>query len=821
MQKFTWIFLAMFIVFSVIRIITKQQVTVFVVIFLFCILGFLITSHEMINRGKAYGLKENQVEILGRVSKISESPFGFQVYLQNVSLQGITFNQIIVYTDDTKGLKIGNIIKVTGNIKHFSMARNRGNFDQRDYYMSLGIYVGVSAQKVLITDSDYDGIRHHLEQLKNSIKDRLDKVCNHGVKGIMKVLGNKNTLYEGILLGDKSGMDMELKELYSISGISHVLAISGLHISIIGMFIYSLFRRRFSFGVAATFSVAVVVAFGILSGMGIAAIRAMIMFGLKLLGEVLGRNYDYLTAISLAGMMLLMSNPFVIYNAGFQMSFVAIISIVIVWKKVAYILQLSDEKEIKIRNQRKKGRPDKQSKSNQRSIMCQIKNKLIKSILFSMTISICMNPIVAYHYFALPTYSFLLNMLIVPFMSVVVVSGVFGIAFSYFGVGIARLIIFPGCFTLEMYEKICNIVLKLPFASVIVGKTDIGIVYIYYGLMTLFLFVLEKQRKRFLKNKEKNIAEIPEEGISIKQYLEKKNSKKGGKCFACMLVLLVFILNLTIYYDIPISRLLSERDVLKVDVLDVGQGDGIVIRTPDNQVVTIDGGSTSVKNVGQYRMIPYLKSQGIKAVDYAVMTHADSDHISGLMELMEHSDKNGVKIKNLLLPDIKLRDEAYQQMIATAHEHGIHVLYILKGDYMKFGEIEFHCIHPDIDTVAEDRNDYSTILQLTYKKFNMLFTGDISSKQEEKITDMVKGHCTVLKVAHHGSKYSTSNEFLQQIKPRYSVISVGEHNLYGHPSIDTLERLEQKGSQIVRTDEGGEIRICTDGDRIKVERLIK
>lgn len=166
MQKFTWIFLAMFIVFSVIRIITKQQVTVFVVIFLFCILGFLITSHEMINRGKAYGLKENQVEILGRVSKISESPFGFQVYLQNVSLHGITFNQIIVYTDDAKGLKIGNIIKVTGNIKHFSMARNRGNFDQRDYYMSLGIYVGVSAQKVLITDSDYDGIRHHLEQLK-------------------------------------------------------------------------------------------------------------------------------------------------------------------------------------------------------------------------------------------------------------------------------------------------------------------------------------------------------------------------------------------------------------------------------------------------------------------------------------------------------------------------------------------------------------------------------------------------------------------------------------------------------------------------------
>lgn len=225
-QKFTWIFLAMFVVFSVIKIITKQQVTVFVVIFLFCILGFFITSHEMLNRDKAYELKEQQVEISGSVSKISESQFGFQVYLQNVSLRGITFNQIIVYTNDIKGLKIGNVVNVTGNIKQFTKARNRGNFDGRDYYMSLGIYIGVSAQKILITDRDYDGIRHHLEQLKNSIKDKLDEVCNHGVKGIMKVLSNKNTLYEGILLGDKSGMDTGLKALYSISGISHVLAIS-------------------------------------------------------------------------------------------------------------------------------------------------------------------------------------------------------------------------------------------------------------------------------------------------------------------------------------------------------------------------------------------------------------------------------------------------------------------------------------------------------------------------------------------------------------------------------------------------------------------
>ena len=233
-QNLTWVLGAISIVLLLIKIITKQQVTVFVVIFLFSILGFLLTSNEMEKREQAYCLKEQKTEVTGRISKITDTQYGFCVYLQNTDLKGKSLNRLIAYTDDVNGLKIGNVVKVSGKLKQFSVARNEGNFDSRQYYMSLGIYVAISANQIQMIDDSYDFLRQGLYQLKTDIKSRLVAVCNQGTKGIQRILQNKNTVYEGILLGDKLDMDTELKELYSISGISHVLAISGVQLTIFG-----------------------------------------------------------------------------------------------------------------------------------------------------------------------------------------------------------------------------------------------------------------------------------------------------------------------------------------------------------------------------------------------------------------------------------------------------------------------------------------------------------------------------------------------------------------------------------------------------------
>lgn len=799
---------------SIIAIITKTQAVVFVVIFLAAITGYLITSNAIKEKDRIYDMKEHYVTVSGRVSKVTESSYGWNLFLEQVELSGTNCSQILVTWEEMPDIKIGNIIKVKGKFKHFEVARNPGNFDSKKYYMSLGIYGKVQASKISVIDSKYDYVRENLYELRIDIQNKLEKICGDMYKGIFSLCNEKAATFSAILLGEKAELSQDVKNLYSISGISHILAISGLHISCIGMFVYSLLRRRFRFLLSASMAMIVVVGFGIMSGLGIATMRAMVMFGLRLLGEVLGRTYDFLTAISMAGIVVLMQNPFAIFNSGFQMSFMAIIAIVIVWPIVCNILQFNPGPIIQMIDE------NNITKRQRREIWFRnMMHKLLNSVLFCVTINVVLNPIIAYNYFQLPTYSFLLNIVVVPLMSVVLVSGIAGICGSLIGGFIGRVLILPGCAILELYTKLCVMINKLPFANVIVGKPSVGIIIIYYLVIVVFLFAANKIRNVKLKEEKQREKEIGKSGRVIESKSVIKARKRKINCKFITAIIIVFsLLNLVLYTQFFITHYsLFITEQLQATFLDVGQGDGIFIRTGNGVNIMIDGGSTSVDGVGQYRIMPFLKSQCIRKIDYAIVTHADTDHISGLMEMIEESDNNGIRIKNLVMPDIQLKDENYVTLIEYAKEHNVNVLYIQSGDKFVFGDVEINCIYPSFTTKAEDRNDYSTVLSVVYGNFSMLLTGDISTESETEIKNMLERHYTILKVAHHGSKYSTSSEFLQWIKPDYSVISVGENNLYGHPSDETLERLNENGSKVMRTDENGGITVSTDGESMEIE----
>lgn len=803
---------------SIITIITKTQAAFFVVIFFAAITGYLITSNTIKEKNRIYGMDERYITLSGSVSKVATTAYGWNLFLENVEMSGEQCSQILVTCEEKPDVKIGNIIEVKGKLKHFEVARNEGNFDSEKYYMSLGIFAKVEASRIAVVNDNYSPVRERLYELRRDIQNRLEKICGDTYKGIWSLCNEKAATFSAILLGEKSELSQDIKNLYSISGISHILAISGLHISCIGMFVYSLLRKRFRFVLSASVAMVIVIGFGIMSGLGIATMRAMAMFGLRLLGEVLGRTYDSLTAISTAGIVVLMQNPFAIFNSGFQMSFGAIIAIIIVWPMVCNILQFSpraiiemiDENNITKRQRWKKW-------------FSNVRHRLLNSLLFCITINIVLNPIIAYNYFQLPTYSFLLNIVVVPLMSVVIVSGMAGIAGSYLSVFLGRLFILPGCAVLELYTKLCVLVNKLPFANVIVGKPKVGIIVIYYLVLAVFLYVANRIRNVKLKEEKRREKEIGTSGRVIERVsVIKARKRKRNRKFIIATIIVFSLLNLMIYthfFILHYSLFITEK--LQVTFLDVGQGDGIFIRTNNGVSIMVDGGSTSVEGVGQYRIIPFLKAHCVRKIDYAIVTHADVDHISGLMEMIEESDNNGIRIKNLVMPDIRLKDENYITLIESAKQHDVNVLYIRSENRFKLGDVEINCLYPSPDTTAEDRNDYSTVLSVRYGDFSMLLTGDISTEPEGEIKSMLESHYTVLKVAHHGSKYSTSSEFLQWIKPDYSVISVGENNLYGHPNDETLERLNENGSKVVRTDESGGIIVSTDGKSMEIEKTIK
>lgn len=748
-----------------------EDMGAFVVIFLTLITGFMLMSNEITTRNHIYDLKENTVIVQGKIYKIENTAFGTNIYLKGVEVENgeksVSVKRIFVNTEKIPNVKIGNIIKVRGKLRKFEEAANKGNFDSRKYYLSLGFYGKIEAGTIEVINSDYSGIRQGLYELRMEIIERLEKLCSDN-NGIFSIINNKNGIIGAIILGDKTDLDSDIKELYSVSGIAHILAISGLHISFIGMAIYRLLRRRFRFLFSAAVSIPVVLSFGIMSGFGISTIRAIIMFILKIIGEVLGRKYDAITAISLAGLVLLVQNPFVVCNSGFQMSFGAIIAIVLILPIVEEILNTD--------------------------------NKIIKVISANFTISLIMNPILAWNYYELPTFSFLLNIVVVPLMSVVIVSSIAGIFCSCIMFGFGKVVIFPGCGILELYTFLCNIINKSSVASIVVGQPKVTIIIVYYAILLVVLFGLKNIRTKYTRaEKERNIIKR-ETGLVLEKKAKKERRIKGQNVklrLACIVGFL--LLNCLIYY-IP-------NPGFYITFISVGQGDGILIHGDNGTKVMVDGGSTSEKQVAKNCIVPYLKAEGIGTIDYSIITHTDKDHISGILEILENNNSNRIRIKNLVMPDINMKDDTYNELIEKAKLKKINVLYIKKGDTLSLGKTKIKCIYPETTTTASDKNDYCTVLSVKNKTSKILLTGDISKEIEEKIKDDIEENYTVLKVAHHGSNYSSSEKFLKKVNPKYSIISVGKNNSYGHPGNETMERLRKQGGVIYRTDEKGGITI--------------
>lgn len=770
------VFIPVILIMVIIKIITKKHAGVFVVIFLSISLGFLNTNNKMLQRDVAWKLGNIEGEGQGSVDKILKTQYGYNVYLKNALINNRECGNIIAYFQSEPDLKIGNKIYLKGKIQQFEVARNKGNFDSKKYYLSIGITTKIAVKEYYVSDDNYDFLRDKLCTLREYVVGMFSKLCDTNGKDKW-LYGNKAGIFSAILMGDKTELDQEIKDLYSLSGIAHILAISGLHISLIGMFLYSLLRKRFSFATSSALTIAVVTLFAITSGMGIATIRAFVMFILKLIGEILGRKYDYITAISLSALILLADNPFIIINSGFQMSFCAMITITIIWPKVVYLIN--------------------------------IKSQIANSIVFSLCIGIFMNPVIAYNYFQLPTYSFMLNIIVVPLLGIVVISAIAGSGMGFLSILMGKTALTPGCLILEVYTFLCENVLKIPGAVIVVGKPTIKIIVLYYIVIVFLLFCFTLVRKNY--EKDCNIKEMIDENgkkVISSQIILKKQRKFDFKIRLAVIGISI-LSGFFIYY--------TPSKGLDIQFMDVGQGDGIFIKADDGTTITIDGGSSDVKNVAKYRMIPCIKASGTGVIDYAVITHADKDHISGIEEILNMNTENGLTIRNLVMPHVSYEDEAYDELLTAAKTKGIQVLYIKEGDTMKLGKVEIKCIHPDGKYISDNRNDYSTVLSLKYENFSALFTGDIPAEIEKSIINKIDNNYTILKVAHHGSKYSSDMEFLKKVMPAYSVISVGEDNSYGHPGTETINKLKSLNSKILRTDLSGEIEIFSKENNMEID----
>lgn len=560
--------------------------------------------------------------------------------------------------------------------------------------------------------------------------------------------------------------------------------------------------------------------------MNVSASRAIGMYLLQMLGIFVGRTYDMLTGLGLMALLLVLQEPERLFDVSFLMSFGAVLGICVLtpvisgdgsekdtdaeseaagmseWLRIVADILGDSAYE---RNKHREGWR-KMTYEGIQHMLSAVKSGFAASagvILFTL-------PIQLWFFYEIPVYSVLLNLLVLPFMSVVMAGGILSLIP---GLGVVGTV---DCLILWWYEWICGRFEELPGAIWCVGRPAIWQMVCYYVGIFLLVFV--------------------------RKYAEESIRNRALRLIAVMIILGLSIGLLTGNFDRG-SR---------VTFLDVGQGDSIVVETGQGAYL-FDCGSTSRKNIGEYVLKPYLKSRGSCTLRGVFVSHPDEDHMNGVIELLENRADWGIVVEQLFLPAIaeEKRTEAFATLLAAAEAAEVPVSYIKCGDEIRDSRFRLLCLHPEENTTLADANAYSECFYVEVfakkvkweaidareakgdmeandarggsaaGKISILLTGDVEGEGERQLTQELQTQqefkVDILKVAHHGSGYSTGTEFLDAASPTAAIISCGRNNSYGHPHAETLQRLEDARVPWYGTMDYGALTVTVDshGNRLR------
>ncbi|MDD6201604.1 MAG: DNA internalization-related competence protein ComEC/Rec2 [Lachnospiraceae bacterium] len=647
--------------------------------------------------------------------------------IQNHSTNQIDSNfKIKCYLNEEETVKIGQRVAVCGAMDLFKHATNPGEFDSALFYQNRGILFQIKQGSIRGKSREYNKWAQFLDSVKNRNEVYLSHYLEEGNAAVIKAM----------LFGDKEELDSETKERYQKNGIAHILAISGLHISMIGMGIFRLLRRLpIPQWLSLLLSASIIVNYGIMVGFSPSAFRAIFMFLLYLLSKVFKRTYDMMTALSASMMLFLLLHPSYLYDCGFQLSFAAILGIAVLLPTFVTIIP--------------------------------IQNKFLSAFLTSFSVFLATAPILVWHYHEISFSSLLLNMLVIPLMSILLFSAILLLVLANLFQPAAVFMTYPIRFILWIYEKSCLLSESIPVSAKNVAAVSLWRIFAYY-LVLITLTVLVKTKK---------------------------------KKILTLLLIPVFLL------------LFWQKNCgFSVWMLDVGQGDCNVIFSESGKTYLIDGGSSSKYNVGEKIIIPFLKSRGINRVDAIFLSHLDEDHINGILELLKEGREEHIKIGCVFLFSETLngKEEKLKEVKEAAQENGITLRGMSARDVLRDGDLTIQCLYPKKGQEKKSDNDTSLVLEVKCRDFQALFTGDLEEEGERELLQhygQLSKNYTLLKVGHHGSDTSSSMEFLTWANPKQAIISCGKNNRYGHPHKETLERLEEIDCKVLRTDRMGAIEV--------------
>ena len=717
-----------------------------------------IKYYEGIFENKYKNIKEDdEISIIGTiVSDPQEKEYKTKYILKIDTINSdkkYKNTKVILYTKKEKEtLKYGDKIELVGNFKLAQERRNPGGFDYRFYLKTKKIYG-------IVTTKNTKKLKENNVNIISMIANKTANVIKNQSKKLLK--NREACLLIGLLIGDTDEIDEETKEDFRNSNLTHMLAVSGLHVSYVLLGVnYIITKVKIHKKLSKIIVMLLILFFILVTGATPSVLRAGTMTIYLIIGCIFYRRISVFSSLNLSLLVIIIMNPYCLFDVGLQLSYAGTIGIV-------YLYPIIKEK---------------------------IYNKA-NSILITISANIVIIPIMLYNFNTISLTFFISNLLAGPIIGIIIILG--------FSIIIISLIFFP---IANIFSKILNLLIilflntakacaNLPLSKIFIITPTLKYIFLYYCLL---VFIIIKERAQ----------------IRI-------NIKLRNKVIA-ILIILVIINPIKYFSNIKQSN-------LKIYFVDVGQGDSTCIVTPKNKVILIDGGGNSKDenyDIGKQTLLPYLLDKKINKIDYCIVSHFDSDHCGGLMYILKN-----LKVKNIIIGKQYEEYQNYKEFIKIAKDKKINIRVVEAGEKITIEKNLYIDVLWPINrekmVIQNAINNNSLVFKLRYINFSMLFTGDIEEIAEKEILDNYKENTellksTILKVAHHGSKTSSTKEFINIVKPKYAVIGVGKDNKFGHPSNVTIENLKTINTEIYRTDEMGEISINVNiKGNINIEEFIK
>ena len=739
-------------------------------------------------------------------------------------------------------LKFGDEILLTGEFERPNGARNYKGFDYKNYLKSKRIYGTVQLDSYKLIGKDRADVGSKI----------INSVQNNMKENINEILGNEEAaLCIGVLVGDREAISEEVEDDFQKSNLTHMLAVSGSHITyIINALAIMLSKTSKRFG--KVFTIVFLVFFMALTGFTSSVVRASIMGMLILVASLVHRKSDTFNNLGISSLIILLVNPYAIADVGFTLSFGGTIGIVLLGSKVMKLLykivenvtngkvslngetviendgevfsigkQLMRgskevgnsnsegkivEKDISKDNQIKEGNSKEQGRiaEKKRVIIEKIIKYLINSLGITLAANLVIIPIMAYNFSTVSFTFWLSNVLAAPVMEAATILGFIVYFISILFMPFAE---FLGIFLnvlLKALLKIAEWTAVIPGSSIYI-KTPYVIECAAYYLLLAVVFDVGQLRE-FLKKYWYKLKDDKCRALGIVTCQREAEKKANNKVSKRILPIVCTIIVITVTASI-ISMM---PDNLRVYFVDVGQGDCTLIQTPTNKTILVDGGGSEFGSfdVGESTLLPYLLDRRITTIDYMLISHTDSDHIGGLFATIEN-----LRVKNIIIGKQGETSDNFNRLVGMIEEKNINVIVAEKGKIIKIDKYSyFEVLFPE-DTLIKENvlNNNSVVAKFNCMDFSMLFTGDIEEIAENRICELYadsnKLNATVLKVAHHGSKTSSTDEFLELVDPKIALVGVGANNNFGHPNEEVIDRLKTFTKLIYRTDEMGEIEL--------------